>query len=173
MRITRLREDLDEQPENERPLMNKLKSITNDMDKFKRKIDEKNNKLDKLKRENKYFEGELEGVEKKKAEREILLDQHKDIDNQGELIDSIQQNVKAAGSNLYNMNNVLDEQGQQMDRIHDTVLNTNEQIKKTGHVMSKIEWRNQCMKVSTLIAVIVVGIFDVGWIGYLLYKKFH
>ena len=39
MRISRLREDLDEQPENERPLMNKLKSITNDMDKFKRKID--------------------------------------------------------------------------------------------------------------------------------------
>ena len=71
-RISRLREDLDEQPENERPLMNKLKSITNDMDKFKRKIDEKNSKLDKLKRANKYFEGELEGVEKKKAEREIV-----------------------------------------------------------------------------------------------------
>ena len=143
------------------------------MDKFKRKIDEKNSKLDKLKRANKYFEGELEGVEKKKAEREIVLDQHKEIDNQGELIDSIQQNVKAAGSNLYNMNNVLEDQGQQMDRIHDTVLNTNEKIKKTGHVMTKIEWRNQCMKIATLIAVIVVGLFDIAWVGYLCYRKFH
>ena len=172
-RISRLKEDLDEQPENERPLINKLNSISRDMEKFKKKIDEKNNKLDKLKRENKYFEGELEGVEKKKAEREIVLDQHKEIDNQGDLIDSIHQNVKAAGVNLHNMNNELEDQGQKMERIHETVLNTNEKIKKTGHVMTKIEWRNQCMKVAALIAVIVVGLFDIGWVAYLCYRKFH
>jgi chromosome segregation protein len=172
-RISRLKEDLDEQPENERPLINKLNSISRDMEKFKKKIEEKNNKLDKLKRENKYFEGELEGVEKKKAEREIVLDQHKEIDNQGDLIDSIHQNVKAAGTNLHNMNNELEDQGQKMERIHETVLNTNEKIKQTGHVMTKIEWRNQCMKVTTLIAVIVVGLFDAVWVGYCLYRKFR
>ena len=36
--------------------------------------------------------------------------------------------------------------------------------------MSKIEFRNQCMKVTTLIAVIILGIFDVAWVGYLLYS---
>ena len=171
-RVSRLKEDLEEQPENERPLLNKLKSITNDMDKFKRKIDEKNSKLDKLKRANRYFDGELEGVEKKKAKREIVLDQHKEIDNQGDLINSIHQNVKQAGNNLININNELDDQGQKMNRIHDVVLNTNEKIKKTGHVMTKIERRNQCMKVVTLIAVIVVGIFDAAWIAFWCYRKF-
>ena len=49
------------------------------MDKFKRKLEEKNSQLDKKKRSSQYFDGNLEGVEKKKAEREILLDQHKEI----------------------------------------------------------------------------------------------
>jgi chromosome segregation ATPase len=142
------------------------------MDKFKKKLDEKNNKLDKLKRTNKYFEGDLTGVEKKKAEREIVLDQHREIDNQGELIDSIHSNVRDAGNNLMNINNELNDQGQVMDRIHETVLNTNQKIRSTGKVMSKIERRNQCMKVITLILVILFGIFDVGWVGYLCYVRF-
>ena len=171
-RISRIKEEMEEEPDNEKPLINKLKSIANDMDKFKKKLDEKNNKLDKLKRTNRYFDGELTGVEKKKAEREIVLDQHKEIDNQGELIDSIHSNVRQAGDNLVNINNDLNDQGQVMDRIHETVLNTNQKIKSTGKVMSKIERRNQCMKIITLIAVIIFGLFDVAWVGYLCYERF-
>ena len=133
---------------------------------------EKNTKLNKLKVTNKYFDGELEGIEKKKAERDIALDQHKEIDNQGEIIKDIHLQVRAAGDNLNNMNNALKDQGEQMNRIHDTVLNTNQKVKQTGKVMSAIERRYQCMKVITLGAVILFGIFDVGWVGYLCYKRF-
>ena len=171
-RISRIKEEMEEEPDNEKPLINKLKSISNDMDKFKKKLDEKNNKLDRLKRTNKYFDGELTGVEKKKAEREIVLGQHKEIDNQGELIDSIHSNVRGAGTNLMNINENLNEQGQVMNRIHETVLNTNQKVRTTGKVMSKMERRNQCMKIITLLAVIVFGIFDVAWVGYLCYKRF-
>ena len=85
------------------------------MNKCKRKINEKENKLDKLKRISKYYDGELEGVDKIKAERDILLDNQKDVDNQGLIIDSIQENVKAAGSNLTNINNELGLQGEKME----------------------------------------------------------
>ena len=163
---------MEEETDYEKPLINKLKSISNDMDKFKKKLDAKNNKLDKLKRTNKYFEGELTGVEKKKAEREIVLDQHKEVDNQGQLIDSIHQKVRGAGEDLLNINNELDNQGQAMGRVHENVLNTKQKVKSTGKVMSKIERRYQCMKVITLIIVILFGLFDAAWVGYLLYRKF-
>ena len=85
------------------------------MNKCKRKINEKENQLDKLKRISKYYDGELEGADKIKAERDILLDNQKDVDNQGLIIDSIQENVKAAGSNLTNINNELGLQGEKME----------------------------------------------------------
>ena len=163
---------MEDDPDNEKPLINKLKSITNDMDKFKKKLDEKNNKLDKMKRTNNYFQGNLTGIEKKKAEREILLDQHKQTDEHGDIINDIHQNVRAAGGNLININAELDNQGQQMDRVHETVLDTRQKIKTTGKVMTKIECRTQCMKITMLIAVIFFGIFDVGWVGYLCYRKY-
>ena len=46
-----------------------------------------------------------------KTERELLLKNQKDVDNQGLIIDSIQKNVKAAGTNLENINNELNLQG--------------------------------------------------------------
>ncbi len=162
---------MEEEPDNEKPLINKLKSITNDMDKFKKKLNEKNERLDKLKRKDKYFDGDLSGIEKKKAEREIALDQHKEIDNQGEIIDSIHQHVKQAGNNLVNINTELDDQGQKMDRIQDSVLDTNLKVKKTGKVLSAMERRNACMKVVSLIAIIILGIFDVAFVGYVVYMK--
>lgn len=171
-RISNLKEQMEDDPDNEKPLINKLKSITNDMDKFKKKLDEKNNKLDKMKRTNNYFQGNLTGIEKKKAEREILLDQHKQTDEHGDIINDIHQNVRAAGGNLININAELDNQGQQMDRVHETVLDTRQKIKTTGKVMTKIECRTQCMKITMLIAVIFFGIFDVGWVGYLCYRKY-
>ena len=171
-RISRIKDEMDDEPDIEKPLINKLKSIANDMDKFKRKLEEKNNKLDKLKRTSQYFDGNLEGVEKKKAEREILLDQHKEIDNQGELIDSIHNNVKVAGSNLNNINTELDNQGERMERIHDVVLNTNQKVKKTGKVLSTMERRSKCMKVVTLFAIVLLAIVDAGSIAYVCYKKF-
>ena len=94
-RIARLKEMKDdEETDGQKPLIDKLNIITKDMDNIKKKLDEKTNKLDKLKRKNKYFEGELTGTEKKKAEREIVLDNCKEVDNQGLIINDIHLNVQ-------------------------------------------------------------------------------
>ena len=111
-RYSKIKEELEEEPDNEKPLINKLKSIKNDMEKCKRKLNEKEKKLDQLKRVSKFYDGELEGVERMKTEREILLDNQRNVDNQGLMIDSIQKNVRDAGTNLQNINTELDSQGQ-------------------------------------------------------------
>ena len=99
-RYSKIKEEIEEQPDNEKPLINKLKSIEYDMNKCKKKITEKEAKVEKLKRMDKYYEGELEGAEKMKAERDILLENQKRVDNQGLIIDSIHENVKVVGTNL-------------------------------------------------------------------------
>ena len=47
------------------------------------------------------------------------LDNLREVDNQGLMIDSIGQNIKSTNKNLVNINVELDNQGQQMDRIQD------------------------------------------------------
>ena len=171
-RYSKLKEEIEEEPDNEKPLINKLKSIKNDIEKWKIKLNEKETKLDQLKRVSKYYDGQLEGADKIKTEREILLDNQKDVDNQGLMIDSIQKNVRDAGSNLQNINNELDSQGQRMDRIHENVLETEDEVKKTGKIMGKMERRHSCMKIISLLAVILFGIFDILWIVFLLVKRY-
>ena len=172
-RYSRLKEEVEEQDDTEVPLLNKLKTIKNDMNKYKKRINEKEEKLAKLKRISKYYEGELEGADKKKAEREILLENQKQVDNQGLIIDSIQENVKAVGTNLNNINTELDSQGQKINRIQDKVIETENEIKKTSRVMGKIERRHNCMKILSLIFLIIFGLFDVAWIVFLVILKFR
>ena len=136
-------------------------------------MNEKEDKLGKLKRISKFYDGELEGAEKMKAERDIMLQDHKNIDNQGLIIDSIQENVKAVGQNLTNINTELDSQGQKMDRIQEKVLETEDQVKKTGKIMGKMEKRQNCMKILTVIAIIIFALFDLAWIAFLLYHKYR
>ena len=171
-RYSRIKEEIEEQTECEKPLINKLKSIKNDMNKFKKKINEKESKLDKLKRFSQYYDGQLEGPERMKTEREILLDNHKEVDNQGLIINNIQESVKAVGVNLNNINSELDVQDEKMDRIQDKVLETEDEIKQTSKVMNKMERRHNCMKVVTLIAIILFALFDIAWITFLLIFKY-
>ena len=172
-RYSRLKDEIDEQPEYEKPLINKLKMIQSDMSKCKKKINEKENKLDKIKRKNQYYNGELEGADRMKTEKEILLENQKNVDNQGLMINSIQQNVKEAGTNLLNINTELNSQGQKMNRIQDKVLETEEHVKKSGKIIGKMEKRNFCMKVVTIIAIIVFGLLDITWIAFLVIRKIN
>lgn len=172
-RYSRLKDEIDEQPEYEKPLINKLKMIQSDMSKCKKKINEKENKLDKIKRKNQYYNGELEGADRMKTEKEILLENQKNVDNQGLMINSIQQNVKEAGTNLLNINTELNSQGQKMNRIQDKVLETEEHVKKSGKIIGKMERRNFCMKVVTIIAIIVFGLLDITWIAFLVIRKIN
>ena len=141
------------------------------MEKCKRKLNQKETKLDQLKRRSKYFDGELEGVERMRTERELLLENQKDVDNQGLIIDSIQKNVKDAGTNLENINKELNSQGQNMDNIQENILDAEDEVKKTGKIMAKIERRHNCMKVVALMAIIFLAIADVAWIVFLIIYK--
>ena len=171
-RYTRIKEEIeDDKPDNEKPLMNKLKSIQYEMNRCKKKLEAKEKNLESLKRKNKYYDGELEGTERIKAEREIALDNQKKVDSHGLIINSIQENVKAAGTNLQNINTELDSQGQKMDRIHERVLETDDTVKKTSKIMSGMERRSSCSKILAFIAIIVFGLFDVVFGGYVIYKK--
>ena len=171
-RFSQLKDALEDQPENKKPLIGKLNSIEQDMKTCKVKLTEKENILISKKKEDKYYNGELEGVERMKTERDILLDNQKKVDHHGLIINSIQENVKEAGVNLNNINTELHYHGQKMDIIQEKVIETEEEVKKTSKEMHKLERRESCAKCLTLLAIILFGLFDVALIGVLLYNNF-
>ena len=170
-KYSKIKERLEEEPENEKPLLHKIKSIEDDMNKCKRKILEKKNKLDQIKLKSQYYNDELEGADKMKAERAILLENQKKVDTQGLMINSIQENVRSAGTNLKNINNELGSQGEKMDRIHEKVIETEDKVKHTSHILNSMERRNVCMKILAWFAIIVLGLLDIAWIIYLIVKR--
>ena len=170
-KYSKIKERLEEEPEDEKPLLHKMKSIEDDMNKCKRKIVEKKNKLDQLKLKSQYYNDELEGADKMKAERNILLENQKKVDVHGLMIKSIQENVKSAGTNLQNINNELDSQGEKMDRIHEKVIDTENEVKQTAHILNRMERRNVCMKILAWITIIVLGLLDIAWIIFLIIKR--
>ena len=171
-KYSKIKERLEEEPDDEKPLLHKMKSIEDDMNKCKRKIQEKKNKLDQLKLKSQYYNDELEGADKMKAERNMLLENQKKVDIQGLMINSIQENVRDAGNNLQNINNELGSQGEKMDRIHEKVIETEDKVKQTSHILNSMERRNICMKIFSWIAIIILGLLDIAWIIFLIVKKF-
>jgi chromosome segregation ATPase len=169
-RFSKLKEDLEDQPDYKKPLIGKLNSIEQDMKTCKEKLTEKENLLINKKKKDQFYNGELEGVERIKTERNILLENQKKVDHHGLIINSIQENVKEAGVNLNNINAELDYQGQKMDRIQEKVIETEEEVKKTSKEMHKLERRDSCAKALTLIAIILFGLFDLALIGVLVYN---
>jgi DNA repair exonuclease SbcCD ATPase subunit len=119
------------------------------------------------------MEGKLTGADALKAAREIGLDNIKETDNQGLMIESIAENVKGANQNLTNINAGLNEQGEQMNRIQKTTLETESQVKQTGKIMTRMEGRAKCIQIITFLAVVLFGLFDIFWIVFLCIKKFY
>ena len=97
-----------------------------------------------------------------KAQREMGLDNIKEVDNQGLMINSIGENIKGANANLTNINNELQNQGEQMNRIQDHTNEIDSQVKQTGKIMTKMEGRAKCIQILAFLAVILVGLADVG-----------
>ena len=97
------------------------------------------------------------------------LDNIKEVDNQGLMINSIGENIKGANANLTNINNELQNQGEQMNRIQEKTLETESQVKQTGKIMTKMEGRAKCIQIITCFAVFIFGLFDAVWIIFLLF----
>lgn len=157
---------------NTKPLINKLNSVNNEIEiaegKFKKKKEQfkDKDKMDRFKR------GELSGTERYNTERDMIMGQHKETDIQGEIIESIANNIKGTNANLVNINSELTDQGQQIDRVQEKALDSEIKVKQTDQIMTKMQKRQKCMKIVGGVAVVFFAIFDLAWIIYGLVKKF-
>ena len=151
----------DSSDSNSRPLINKLSQFRTDLDIAKNKLNEKKNawktsyNLELLK------EGQLSGYEKVKAERDIIIDQHKETDYQGDIIKEISSDIKGANQNLEGINSDLKEQGEKIGSVQGTAMNIKGKVITTEKVMTKIEYRNKCAKVIGALGIIIVGLADI------------
>lgn len=155
------------------PYRSKIKESRKEYDIKKRKInryeEENTRNLNKQRLRN----GELRGEEARKAERDMVIDIHKETDYQGDLIKDIHKDVKEMNQNLDAVNVAVDEQGQQIDRIHENVINSNQVVKKTDNVIREMSRRNFCVKLLLNGAVVLAGILIVVLIVMNIIKKFR
>ena len=138
----------DEEYSSQRPLMDKFSELKND------------------------FEICKKNFYKKKAERDMALDQVKQVDEQGLIVNSIGENLKGAGANLTNINSGLKEQREQIERVGEKVVNMDTNIKKTGQLMGGIERRAFCRKFIVWLGIIVLTLANIIMIFLILAKGF-
>ena len=157
---------------NKKPLLSKLNQYKSDLEIAKNKLNEKKNKWKTAYNIELLKEGKLTGADKIKTERDMIMDQHKETDYQGDIIGSIATNIKGANRNLEGINEELKNQGDQMNRIHDHAMNAETEVKQTEKIMTKMERRQKCMKVVGGCAVVFFAIFDIFWLIFWLIHKF-
>ena len=157
---------------NKKPLINKLNQYKSGLDIAKNKLNEKKNRWKTQYNIELLKEGKLTGAEKIKTQRDMILEQHKETDYQGNIIDSIASNIKDTNRNLEGINTELKSQGDQMNRIHDHAMNADTQVKQTEKIMTKMERRQKWMKVIGGIAVVIFGIFDIVWLIFWIIRRF-
>ena len=161
-----------QQPQIKKPLISKLSQYRSDLEIAKNKLNEKKNKWQTQYNMELLKEGKLSGADKIKTERDMILQQHKETDYQGEIINSIASNIKDSNRNLEGINNELKNQGEQMNRIHDHAMNANTQVKQTEKIMTKMESRQKCMKIIGVLAAILLGIFDIFLLLFFIIRRF-
>ena len=154
--------DLYSSDSNKKPLINKLSEFKSDLEIAKNKLNEKKNVWQNQHNYELLKAGQLTGYEKVKAERDVIMEGHKKVDNQGLMINDIGKMVKDSNKNLSNINNDLNNQGQRINNIQEKTTNMDKTVDKTSKVMSKIEKRERTSKIVGIIAIIVVGLADIG-----------
>lgn len=155
----------------QRPLITKLSQYKGDLEIAKNKLNEKKNKWKNQYNIELLKEGKLTGADKIKTERQMILDQHKETDYQGNVIDSIASNIKDTNRNLEGVNTELKSQGEQMNRIHDHVMSAETEVKQTDKIMTKMERRQKCIKIVSGVAIVIIGLFDIfSLIAFLIMK---
>ena len=147
---------------NSSSLLNKLSQYKEDLDIARKKLLQKKETWQTKNSYELLKQGQLTGYEKVKAERDVIMDGHKEIDNQGLMVNDIGKLVKDSNKNLSNINNDLNNQGQRINNIQVKTTNMDNTADKTSKIMSKIEKRERTSKIVGIIAIIVVGLADIG-----------
>ena len=143
-------------------LVNKLSQYKEDLEIARKKLLQKKETWQTKNSYELLKQGQLTGYEKVKAERDVIMEGHKKVDNQGLLVNDIGKLVKDSNKNLSNINNDLNNQGQRINNIQEKTTNMDKTVDKTSKVMSKIEKRERTSKIVGIIAIIVVGLADIG-----------
>ena len=143
-------------------LVNKLSQYKEDLEIARKKLLQKKETWQTKNSYELLKQGQLTGYEKVKAERDVIMDGHKEIDNQGLMVNEIKNFVIGSNDNLSNINNDLNNQGQRINNIQVKTTNMDNTADKTSKIMDKIEKRERTSKIVGIIAIIVVGLADIG-----------
>lgn len=168
--LDEIEQELEGESSSKKPL--NFNSMKTDFNLAQKKLNTKKDQWQQKQRKEKLLSGQLKGFEAQKETKQMLMDQHKEVDKQGQMIDSIAENVKGANKNLENINAELDNQGQQINRIQEKTLETEVQVKQSDKIITGMTRRAKCMKCIMCLAIIVFGIFDAFWVVFLLAGKF-
>ena len=147
---------------NSSSLLNKLSQYKEDLEIARKKLLQKKETWQTKNSYELLKQGQLTGYEKVKAERDVIMDGHKEIDNQGLMVNEIKNFVIGSNDNLSNINNDLNNQGQRINNIQVKTTNMDNTADKTSKIMDKIEKRERTSKIVGIIAIIVVGLADIG-----------
>ena len=148
-----------------------IKSLMSDYELRLKELNKKDSDFTKKSNEQKLLNGELKGVEAKKATRDMALDQVKQVDKHGLLIEDTANQVNNAVNNLQEINTEINRQGQQIDQIHSTVNNAQTKVKKTDKDIRQMISSQRCMKCALCTLVVLLVLLDAIFGIYLLVKK--
>jgi predicted nucleic acid-binding Zn-ribbon protein len=162
----------DEELSNQKPLMDKFNEYKNDFDIIKNKFNKKKDEVMTAHNQELLMQGKLRGVEKKKAERDMALDQIKQIDEHELIIDGIGNNIKDANTNLANMNVEAKKQRERIDNIGDKVVQMDQTVKKTGDVFDEVEKRVFCRKFMLWLGIVILTLANIILVFLIVAKGF-
>ena len=172
--IKEIEEDAEEDEElsTQKPLMDKFNEYKNDFEIIRNKYNKKKDEVMSAHNKELLMQGKLHGVEKKKAERDMALDQMKDIDEHELMIDSISDNVKGINNNLDNMNVEAKKQREQIERVDDKVVQMDQTIKKTEQTFGGMEKRIFCRKFMLWLGIVLLTLANIVLLFLILAKGF-
>ena len=157
---------------NKKPLINRLSQSKTDLDIAKRKLNEKKSQWQTKYNIELLKAGQLQGADRMKTEKDMILEQHRETDIQGDMINEIANNVKGANENLVGINSELRNQGEQIQRIHNTALDAQKDVNQADKQINQMTKRQKCMKVTAGLAIVLMAILDVFLVIFMVFKKF-
>ena len=157
---------------NKKPLINRLSQSKTDLDISKRKLNEKKNQWQTKYNIELLKAGQLQGADRMKTEKDMILEQHRETDIQGDMINEIANNVKGANENLVGINSELRNQGEQIQRIHNTALDAQKDVNQADKQINQMTKRQKCMKITAGLAIVLMAILDVFLVIFMVLKKF-
>lgn len=172
-KINELNDNLNDMPDsNSRPLLNKSDSLRSDYNIIKNKYNKFFDIWNRKDQQRRLRSGELTGVEAKKATRDALMDQHKEIDIQGVMVKEIGKNIVGVNENLVTVQDELKKQDEQIGNIKDMTVAGQASLERVDKRITNMTYRQKCMKIIMGICVVVFGLFDIAWLIFWLVKKF-